>query len=124
MLLRGVFGAALMAQGGYCVSGAAMAPAHWFSGLWALAAGGLLLIGFLTPLAAFVVALGAAGVGLSVVPACSPLLFDSRSALVFGLTILVAIAGLGPGAFSVDARVFGRRQIIIPPPASHSPEQT
>ena len=30
-------------------------------------------------------------------------------------TLAVAIVFLGPGAFSVDARIFGRRQIRIPP---------
>jgi hypothetical protein len=29
--------------------------------------------------------------------------------------MLVAVIVLGPGAFSVDARLFGRREIIIPP---------
>ena len=29
--------------------------------------------------------------------------------------MLVAVIFLGPGAFSVDARVFGPREIIIPP---------
>jgi hypothetical protein len=28
-----------------------------------------------------------------------------------------ALAFLGPGAFSVDAALFGRREITIPPPA-------
>ena len=82
----------------------------WFSGLLTLAAGGLLLAGFLTPIAACVVA-----VGISLLPPASPNFFDSRSSLVFAMTILIAIAGLGPGAFSIDARVFGRREIIIPP---------
>jgi len=29
---------------------------------------------------------------------------------------LVAIIILGPGAFSVDSRLFGRREVIIPSP--------
>jgi hypothetical protein len=32
--------------------------------------------------------------------------------------MLVELILLGPGAFSVDARLFGRRKIIIPPPVS------
>jgi hypothetical protein len=27
----------------------------------------------------------------------------------------VAVALMGPGAFSLDARLFGRREIVIPP---------
>jgi uncharacterized membrane protein YphA (DoxX/SURF4 family) len=35
-------------------------------------------------------------------------------ALLLLASIAVALAFLGPGAFSIDARLFGRRQIIIP----------
>jgi hypothetical protein len=28
--------------------------------------------------------------------------------------IAAAVAGVGPGAFSFDARLFGRREVIIP----------
>jgi hypothetical protein len=67
-----------------------------------------------TPIAGMVVATMGVGLGLSVIPVSVPSLWSSALAVVFGLTILVAIIGLGPGAFSVDARVFGRREIIIP----------
>jgi uncharacterized membrane protein YphA (DoxX/SURF4 family) len=87
-------------------------------GALALIAGALLLIGFLTPIVSLLVAAGAIGIGFSLLPVCSPNLFDTRIALIFGCTMLVAIVGLGPGAFSLDARVFGRREIIIPPPMS------
>lgn len=118
LLLRAVFGMAVLAEGGYYFGGSDSTPITWVMGLLAIAAGALLLVGFLTPLAALLVAAGAAGVGLSLFPACSSSLFDSRISLIFGLTMLVTIVGLGPGAFSVDARVFGRREIIIPPPAT------
>jgi hypothetical protein len=29
----------------------------------------------------------------------------------------VAVALLGPGAFAVDARLFGRREVVIPRPS-------
>jgi hypothetical protein len=35
-----------------------------------------------------------------------------RSSVVFALLVLAALGLLGPGAFSVDARLFGRRLII------------
>jgi uncharacterized membrane protein YphA (DoxX/SURF4 family) len=114
-LLRAVLGAAVASEGIFYFIRADAAITAWFSGLLALAAGGLLLAGFLTPIAAAVIGAGAVAVGLSLLPPASPNFFDSRSSLVFAVTILAAIAGLGPGAFSVDARVFGRREIIIPP---------
>lgn len=83
-------------------------------GIGGVAAGGLLLIGFLTPIVGIVVGLAGIGVGCSVFPSCTPTLFTSFVALVFALAILLAIIIMGPGAFSVDARLFGRREIIIP----------
>lgn len=103
-----------MAEGAFYIAGAESAVSAWVSGLLALAAGALLLVGFLTPIAAAVVGAGAVAIGFSLLPPCAPAFFDSKSSMTFGLTMLVAIAGLGPGAFSVDARVFGRREIIIP----------
>lgn len=35
--------------------------------------------------------------------------------------ICVALVLLGPGAFSLDARLFGRREIIIPDPKQDQP---
>jgi uncharacterized membrane protein YphA (DoxX/SURF4 family) len=115
LLLRAVPGAAIITEGVFYFMHADSALAAWFSGCLALAAGALLLAGFLTPIAAAVIGADAVAVGLSLLPPASPSFFDSQSSLVFAITMLVAIAGLGPGAFSVDARIFGRREIIIPP---------
>lgn len=103
-------------QGWLYFRGLDSGPAAWLIGFPALAGGAFLVLGFLTPVAALIVAAGVASVGLSFLPANSPSLFDSSMTIVFCLTMLVAIIGLGPGAFSVDARLFGRREIIIPPP--------
>ena len=88
----------------------------WLVGLGSVAASILLLVGFLTPIAGAVVGFGGIGVALSLLPACSPDVFDSKGAIVFAIAVLFGIVVLGPGAFSVDARLFGRREIIIPPP--------
>jgi uncharacterized membrane protein YphA (DoxX/SURF4 family) len=113
--LRAVPGAAVIIEGIFYFTHADSALTALFSGCLALTAGALLLAGFLTPIAAAVIGAGAVAVGTSLLPAASPNFFDSRCSLVFAVTMLVAIAGLGPGAFSVDARIFGRREIIIPP---------
>jgi uncharacterized membrane protein YphA (DoxX/SURF4 family) len=39
---------------------------------------------------------------------------DSRTTEVFGIMIAAAVACIGPGAFSLDSRLFGRREIVIP----------
>lgn len=85
-----------------------------------LLAGMLLFAGFLTPAVGGMVALGGLGIGLGWLPAGSAALFNSNLSVTFGATILLAIIVLGPGAFSVDARLFGRREIIIPPRTPHA----
>jgi hypothetical protein len=66
----------------------------------------LLLVGLWTPVVGSSVA--AAAVGLAVAHPADPWTFV-HLALVAG-----AIAMIGPGGFSIDARLFGRRQIEIP----------
>jgi uncharacterized membrane protein YphA (DoxX/SURF4 family) len=83
--------------------------------LSAIVAGLFLTVGLLTPVVAFLVALSAAGVALALLPFCAPYLFETRLEQTFALANLLAVLLLGPGAFSVDARLFGRREIIIPP---------
>jgi uncharacterized membrane protein YphA (DoxX/SURF4 family) len=113
--MRAIIGLALLVQGGYYVREPGAATTAWAVGLAAIVAGGLLLIGFSTPFACGGVVLGAIGIRLSLLPACAPTVFVSKASAVFALAILFAIVALGPGAFSVDAYLFGRREIIFPP---------
>ena len=76
----------------------------------------MLSVGFLTPIVGALVGLGALGIRLSVLPASAPNLFDTKLPAIQAATMLIAVVLLGPGAFSIDSRIFGRREIIIPPP--------
>jgi uncharacterized membrane protein YphA (DoxX/SURF4 family) len=42
-------------------------------------------------------------------------LFSSKIACFLAISIAIALVFLGPGAYSIDARRFGRREIVIPP---------
>jgi uncharacterized membrane protein YphA (DoxX/SURF4 family) len=88
-----------------------------FAGLIVLAGGALLLIGFLTPVASVLIALATIAIARSWVPAATSNFFNTPLPAFLVVIIAAAIALLGPGAFSVDCRLFGRREIIIP----HSP---
>jgi uncharacterized membrane protein YphA (DoxX/SURF4 family) len=112
---------ALLFEGDFYLEQAHPAPASLLVGLSALVSGSLLAFGCLTPIVGTIVALGAFGVALSMLPACMPTVFDSKPSLIFGLTMLLSLIGLGPGRFSVDARLFGRREIILPPPRTDAP---
>lgn len=66
-----------------------------------------LVIGFLTPYLS-VVALAAAVASLVIGPHSSNFIF------VFSIFDSVALGLLGPGAYSLDARLFGRRVTVVP----------
>lgn len=121
MLLRAAVGIAVLIQGGfYLVDRANAASGAWIAGLLSTAAGAALLVGLLTPIVSVLVGLCALGIGLSLLPPSSPNLFDTKLTTIFAVIMTAAIVFLGPGAYSLDARLFGRREIIIPP-ASRSP---
>jgi uncharacterized membrane protein YphA (DoxX/SURF4 family) len=88
---------------------------RWFIGLLLIVSGASLVIGFLTPLASLLAALSFLGIGLSWLPMPPWGLYDARVVSVGAVIIAAAIALLGPGAFSLDGYLFGRREIVIPP---------
>ncbi len=75
--------------------------------LFAISSGVSLLLGFLTPIACSVAAIGVTSLAVSRQEAMLP--------TVLVAIMAAAVALLGPGALSIDARLFGRREIIIPP---------
>jgi uncharacterized membrane protein YphA (DoxX/SURF4 family) len=82
--------------------------------LFAIVVGLALLIGFLTPIAGASATLGSIILGVSLfLSADASKHSDALTALDLAV-ISIALVLLGPGAFSLDARLFGRREIIIP----------
>jgi uncharacterized membrane protein YphA (DoxX/SURF4 family) len=86
----------------------------WGAVALALSGGVCLLGGILTPITSVLVVLGAIAYALSWMPAPTANLFDTKLAIINVIAIATAILFLGPGAFSLDARLFGRREIFIP----------
>jgi uncharacterized membrane protein YphA (DoxX/SURF4 family) len=86
----------------------------WTAGAIAAVSGICLLVGFLTPVISAIVALGSLGIALSWVTIVARTPLGERSVILNVIVVASAITLLGPGAFSLDARLFGRREIIIP----------
>src|SRR5439155_22802488 len=122
LLLRASVGLTAVIQGGFFLSDRGIqTPTTWVIGLIAVASGALLLIGFLTPIVGVLVGLGSAGIALSWFPVAVLHLLDCWLVSVFVVIMAATIVFLGPGAVSLDCRLFGRREIFIPP-APRSPK--
>src|SRR5262249_60553948 len=74
-----------------------------------------LTIGFLPPLASLLAGIYFFGVVVSCFPVPSLTIHDFRLIAVGLIATTMAIALIGPGAFSLDGFLFGRREIVIPP---------
>jgi uncharacterized membrane protein YphA (DoxX/SURF4 family) len=81
--------------------------AAWIAALAKIVSGALLLAGFMTPIAAAAVLAGAMAMAFT-----SHL--DSPLSPALIVVLAAALILVGPGALSFDARLFGRREIIIP----------
>ena len=122
LLLRAALGAIVLYQAGIDLSVGSNATLESWIGVFAGSAI-LLILGLLTPCAAAVLGVLVIVAHFFFSPASCSL---SASALCTALTaaMAAAIVILGPGALSVDARLFGLREIIIPTAhAKRSPDQ-
>jgi hypothetical protein len=122
LLLRVAVGLAAAAAGVLYFSGpSGSSSEERILGVVLFIGGVLLTAGFLTPIAGLLIGICFLGIALSWFPASARFVHDVKL-VAFGMVIsAVALALLGPGAFSCDGRLFGRREIVIPP-SSHTPK--
>jgi uncharacterized membrane protein YphA (DoxX/SURF4 family) len=119
LLLRAAIGITGVVEGVLClptVSGVSTSSyGQWLFCFVLILGGAALVIGCLAPVAALATGTCFFLTSLGWVPEPVGGLHEARLA---GLRIVVAavsLALLGPGAFSLDAYLFGRREIVIPP---------
>ena len=114
LLLRGAVGGwFVVVSGTYLAHGGQGGWWRLVVGVLAGASGASLLIGFLTPIGVFA-GLVAIGFSLSWSPLRAPVFLNEILASLPAVIAVAAVFLLGPGALSVDARLFGRREISIP----------
>lgn len=115
LLLRLTVGTTSLVEGFYSLT--TPEPPTWglriASGL-AIISGLALLIGLFTPPVAALISAGNSAAAFLPLRTTLFYPFGSWLALAFFIAMATAIVLLGPGAFSLDARLFGRREIVIP----------
>ncbi|HYZ87389.1 MAG TPA: hypothetical protein VE621_23440, partial [Bryobacteraceae bacterium] len=114
LLLRTLTGMVLLFEGVSYGREPTLALPGLCTALVLVGSGVCLMLGVLTPLAGAIASVVLLALAASVLPVRTSTLFDQRIILVLVEAILAAILLLGPGALSIDARLFGRREIIIP----------
>ena len=116
LLLRGSVGGLAAAAGVLCLSGSLeRVPAVWATGLGLAVSGAALIVGLMTPYASLLLALSLLAGLFSTTPAFLIGLFGPKHFVGVLVLISIAIAFLGPGSYSLDGYLFGRREIVIPP---------
>src|SRR5271168_2871021 len=111
LLLRAALGIMLSAEGAaYASDWRHLGLVSGAVCLLTIVSGLSLLIGYLTPVTGIVAALLIIASAFSWFPVSSLNLLDTRFSTTLATVIAVAIVCLGPGAYSLDARLFGRRE--------------
>jgi uncharacterized membrane protein YphA (DoxX/SURF4 family) len=116
LLLRTALGSVAVALGVSELSGPIVrTPLVWSVAFTLLIGGVGLIVGFLTPFASALVGLSVLGMALAWLPAPQLASLGVTLTVVMMLATATGVALLGPGAFSIDGQLFGRREIVIPP---------
>jgi uncharacterized membrane protein YphA (DoxX/SURF4 family) len=114
VLLRSVIGLTAVWQGVLCLATKDAGATVRIVGGIAVLTGILLVTGFRTRLASFLIALDIAFIWLYGFALPTRDLFEGWLPTLFAETMSMAVIFLGPGAFSIDAYLYGRKEIIIP----------
>lgn len=85
-----------------------------FAGLMLMTDGLLLSLGLLTRIAGAIAPLLACAAAFHWMLPASPWFVEIRAVALPFAAVSLALVALGPGAYSIDARLFGRKELRIP----------
>src|SRR5262249_14845436 len=108
-------GSAAIAVGTAYVGGWSLGWPSRLVGMMLVVDGLLLALGWLTRIAGMIAPLLACAAAFEWVLPASPWFVEIRAVALPFAVISLALVALGPGAYSIDARLFGRKELRIPP---------
>jgi uncharacterized membrane protein YphA (DoxX/SURF4 family) len=114
-MLRAAIGVMAILQGWAYLNGSDPTALSVSAGGVLMLTGCALVVGLFTSLASVGVGLAAICAQLSWSPSPATKLFDSAAPSILVEVVALALVLTGPGAWSIDARRFGFREIAIPP---------
>ena len=121
LLLRLFLGVSLLTQGTFAFSAGNATGFHLELVELLMALGGTaLILGLMTTAAGLLTAAVGLDIFLYRLPVSIHGWLDPRTAALSAIAISLALVCLGPGSLSVDAHLFGRREIVIPSSRSKS----
>jgi len=114
LLLRAVLAVTLFAQGAeYLLRWHDLPSLMGAIALVLIVIAAFLLVGYLTPVASVLSGLACLSSVVPLISGPTSSLLATKLAVGFATAIATALFFLGPGAFSLDARLFGRTEIVI-----------
>ncbi len=115
LILRATVGVTAILQGCELVSGHESGPPWLWSFAVVLCLGGAaLILGALTVLSSLTIGVTEMGAACSLLPSASSAVSHSHEAEVLVIAMTIVVILIGPGAYSIDASLFGLREVKIP----------
>jgi uncharacterized membrane protein YphA (DoxX/SURF4 family) len=116
LLFRLVIGGVTVSFAVRWIAGSAeRTPYVWAIGILAVVCGAMLVVGFMTLAAGVLASFGIVAISFSA-QAFSSATFPAATLNLLTAILALGLALTGPGAFSIEGRLYGRREIVVPPP--------
>jgi uncharacterized membrane protein YphA (DoxX/SURF4 family) len=115
LFLRLTVAALVAAQGAIDLLSFGHSSGFLIMGVLQVLAGIFLSLGFYTPVTAASLCLGIACSSLPFLTPAAWSLFCAKQTVILAAVMSGVIVLIGPGAFSIDSYLFGRRELVIPP---------